>query len=316
MNATEWSLLVSLSLLWGGSFFFVAVAVREIPPLTLVLLRVGIAALVLNALLPLLGSGLPKTRRAWSAILVMSLLNNVAPFSLFVWAQTTLTGGAAAILNATTPLFGVLVANACLPDERLTAARVAGVMLGLAGVVVMVGPSVLSGIGQEAGAQAACLAAALSYAFAGVWGRRFAGLEVAPIQTAAGQVSVSALILLPLALGIERPWTIGMPGAASWAAVFGLATLSTALGYVIYFRILATAGATNLLLVTFLIPPSAMLLGALILGETLTLRQAGGMALIGAGLAAIDGRLVRLASGIARTGMRWRRAKRRNSPET
>jgi len=287
-------MLIGLSVLWGGSFFFVAVAVKEVPPLTLVLLRVGLAALVLNLVLPLLGASLPRTRETWIAIAVMSLLNNVVPFSLFMWAQTRLTGGAAAILNATTPLFGVLVAHVLTRDERLTWPRFAGVALGLGGVVVMIGPSALAGFGDQATAELACLLAALTYALAGIWGRRFARLAISPIQTAAGQVTVSTLLLLPLALLVDRPWTLPLPGAWTMAAVVALATLSTALGYILYFRILATAGATNLLLVTFLIPVSAIVLGASVLGEAIGGRQLAGMALIGAGLAAIDGRLARV----------------------
>jgi drug/metabolite transporter (DMT)-like permease len=249
---------------------------------------------VLNLVLPLLGASLPRTREAWIAIAVMSLLNNVVPFSLFVWAQTRLTGGAAAILNATTPLFGVLVAHVLTRDEKLTWARFAGVALGLGGVVVMIGPSALAGFGDQATAELACLLAALTYALAGIWGRRFARLAISPIQTAAGQVTVSTLLLLPLALLVDRPWTLPLPGAWTMAAVVALATLSTALGYILYFRILATAGATNLLLVTFLIPVSAIVLGASVLGEAIGGRQLAGMALIGAGLAAIDGRLARV----------------------
>ena len=300
MTSTEWLLLLSLSVLWGGSFFFVAVAVKEIPPLTLVLLRVGIAALVLNAVLPMLGASLPRTREAWIAITVMSVLNNIVPFCLFVWAQTRLTGGAAAILNATTPLFGVLVAHGLVRDEPLTWPRFAGVVLGFAGVVVMIGPSALAGFGHEILAELACIAAALTYAFAGVWGRRFAGLGITPIQTAAGQVTASALMLLPVVLLVDQPWQRALPSGSVAAAVLALATLSTALGYILFFRILATAGATNLLLVTFLIPVSAILLGAAILGEAVDARHLAGMLLIGAGLAAIDGRLLRACKVKAR----------------
>jgi drug/metabolite transporter (DMT)-like permease len=156
----------------------------------------------------------------------------------------------------------------------------------------MIGPSALAGIGLDVAAQGACLAAALSYAFAGVFGRRFRRMGVAPLATATGQVTASSAMLIPLVLLVDRPWTLAPPGAVAWAAIIGLAALSTALAYVIYFRLLATAGATNLLLVTFLLPVSAILLGALVLGERLDPRHFAGMALIGAGLAAIDGRLV------------------------
>jgi drug/metabolite transporter (DMT)-like permease len=295
MTSTEWALLLALSVLWGGSFFFVAVAVGNLPPLTIVLLRVGIAAFVLNVVLRITGTRLPAGREIWTALVVMSVLNNVVPFCLFVWAQARLTGGVAAIMNATTPLFGVLVAHAFLRDEPLNAGRASGVALGFGGVVVMIGPSVLAGLGHEIAAEAACLLAALVYAVAGVYGRRFARLGVTPLQTATGQLTTSSLIMLPVALFVEQPWRLSTPGPGVWAALLALATLSTALGYILYFRILSTAGATNLLLVTFLIPVSAIVLGAWFLGETLEPRHLAGIVLIGAGLAFIDGRLPRWA---------------------
>jgi drug/metabolite transporter (DMT)-like permease len=184
------------------------------------------------------------------------------------------------------------VAHVLTRDERLTPSRLAGVIVGFAGVVLMIGPAALEGIGTNVLAQLACLAAALSYAFAGVFGRRFKRMGVAPIATAAGQVTASTLMLLPVALLVDRPWTLPQPSLPAWGAVLGLAALSTALAYVLYFRILATAGATNLLLVTFLIPVSAILLGSLMLEERLHPTHFLGMALIGAGLAGIDGRLL------------------------
>lgn len=293
MNKAEWAMLMVLSGLWGGSFFFIGVAVRDLPPLTIVVLRVGLAALILNAALPLIGERLPLDRRVWLAFIGMGLLNNVLPFSLLVWGQTHIASGLASILNATTPLFGVVVAHLLTADERMTGNKLAGVLVGFLGTVVMVGPSALGGVGIDVVAQLACLAAALSYAFAGVFGRRFKAMGVAPIATAAGQVTVSAIMLMPVALLVDRPWALPMPGAATLGAILALAIMSTALAYILYFRILAGAGATNLLLVTFLLPVSALLLGALFLGESPAPRHLAGMALIGLGLAAIDGRLLR-----------------------
>jgi len=221
----------------------------------------------------------------------MGLLNNVVPFCLIVWGQGHIASSLASILNATTPLFTVVVAHFLTEDERLTPGRVAGVAIGFLGVVLMLGPESLAGIGSDLLAQFACLAAALSYAFAGIWGRRFRRIGILPLPTAAGQVVVSTLLLAPITLAVERPWTLAAPGAATWAAIVGLAVLSTAAAYVLYFRLLASAGATNLLLVTFLIPASAILLGTGILGERLAAGHLVGVALIGAGLAAIDGRL-------------------------
>jgi drug/metabolite transporter (DMT)-like permease len=291
MGALEWGLLIALSILWGGSFFFVGVAVVEMPPFTIVLLRVAIAALALHLVLRALGVAMPWDAKTWLAFFGMGLLNNAIPFSLIVWGQTHIASGLASVLNATTPLFTVLVAHAMTADERLTRARMAGVLVGLAGVTVMIGPSAIADLGRDVLAQLAVLAAALSYALAGVFGRRFKRMGVAPLATAAGQVTASSLLILPVALMVDHPWAMPMPGSAALGAVLGLALLSTALAYYLFFRILAAAGAVNLLLVTFLIPVSAILLGCLVLGEVLTVEELIGMALIGAGLAAIDGRI-------------------------
>ena len=291
MSRLEWGLLLALSLLWGGSFLFVGIAVKGLPPFTIVLLRVAIAALALNIVLRVIGIPLPRDGASWRAFLGMGLLNNAIPFSLIVWGQTHIASGLAAILNATTPLFTVLVAHCLTADDRLTRARLTGLLIGFAGVVVLIGPEALRGLGGDALAQCAVLAAACSYAFAGVFGRRFKRMGIQPLATAAGQVTASSLLLLPLALLVDRPWTLPLPGAPVWGALLGLALLSTALAYVLYFRILAAAGAVNLLLVTFLIPPSAIMLGAIVLQETLQATDLLGMALIGGGLADIDGRL-------------------------
>ena len=302
MTPAEWAMLLALSVLWGGSFFFAGVAVHALPPLTLVALRVGLAALILNLALPLFGLRLPRDRAVWAAFLGMGFLNNAMPFSLIVWGQTHLASGLAAILNATTPLFTVVAAQVLTQDERMTGNRLAGVLAGIAGVAVIMGPATLSGLGADALAQFAVLAAAASYALAGVFGRRFQRMGVPPLATATGQVTASTAMLLPVAMVVDSPWTLPMPSLAVWGAVLGIAALSTALAYVLYFRILATAGATNLLLVTFLIPVSAILLGSLVLGERLESRHYAGMALIGCGLAAIDGRLL----AVARLGRRTR----------
>ncbi|MYZ47355.1 DMT family transporter [Propylenella binzhouense] len=302
MGATEWTMLVTLSILWGGSFFFNGIAVHALPPLTIVACRVALAALALQAVLALLGARRPAGPRVWAAFAAMGVLNNVLPFALIVWGQTQIASGLASILNATTPLFTVVVAHFATPDEKLTTARIAGLAAGFAGVAVMIGPDALVGLGHDLPAQLACLAAALSYACAGVFGRRFGALGLTPIGTAAGQITASAAILVPLALVADRPWQLPAPGTAVWLALAGLALVSTAFAYILYFRLLATAGATNLLLVTFLVPVSAVALGAAILGERLEPRQFAGMALIGVGLAAIDGRPFRRARAIRARG--------------
>ena len=297
MGGREWAMLLALAVLWGGSFFFNGVAVRELPSFTLVWLRVAVAAATLLGVLRLVGQRMPRGSRVWATFGAMGLLNNVVPFVLIVWGQHHIASGLASILNATTPLFTVLVAHLLTPDERLTPLKAAGVAVGFAGAVLMVGPDALGGLGTGVAAQLACLAGALIYAFAAIFGRRFKRMGVPPMATAAGQVCASTVLLLPLMLLVDRPWTLAMPHAATGAAVLGVGLLSTALAYVLYFRILAAAGATNLVLVTFLIPVSAILLGALVLGETLLPRHFVGMALIGAGLACIDGRLPRLLFG-------------------
>lgn len=291
MTPLEWAMLLALAAVWGGSFFFNGIAVRELPVFTVVASRVALAAIILLAVLRLLGEGMPNDRRVWAAFLGMGLLNNVVPFSLIVWGQQHIASGAASILNASTPLFTVILAHVMTSDERMAGSKMAGVLIGFVGVAVMVGTDVLHDLAAHVAAQLMCLAGALSYALAGIYGRRFRTMGISPMSTATGQVIGSSLIMLPLAMLLDRPWTIPSPSLTAFGALVGVAVISTALGYVLYFRILATAGATNLLLVTFLIPVSAILLGTVFLGETFLPRHFAGMALIGAGLAAIDGRL-------------------------
>lgn len=286
MTRADWANLVLLSVLWGGSFLFVEVALTGLPALSIVWARVALAALILAAVLRAGGMALPP-RGVWPALAVMGLLNNAVPFTLFATAQGEITGALASVLNATTPLFTVLVAHLATRDERITPAKAVGLGFGVAGVMVMMAGAGWEGAGA---AKAACLAAALSYASAAVWGRRFRRLGVAPLQTAFGQVAASSLMLLPLWLIVDRPWALPPPGSEVVAAVIGIAALSTALAYLIYFRLLASAGATQLGLVTFLIPVSATALGWLLLGERLLPQHLAGFGLIVVGLMAIDGR--------------------------
>ena len=291
MGAMEWVLLLILSVLWGGSFFFVGVAVKTLPPFTIVALRVGLAAIALNFVVRATGLRMPTDLRVWAAFIGMGLLNNMIPFCLIVWGQTHIASGLASIFNATTPIFTVIVAHALTKDEKLTGGRLFGIIVGFTGAAVIIGLDSLDNLGTNTLAQLAVLGAALSYAFAGVYGRRFKSYGVSPLITATGQVTASTLFLVPLAAFVDQPWSLAMPSSETWVAMLGLALFSTALAYILYFRILATAGATNLLLVTFLIPVSAILLGALFLGEQLALKDFTGMGLIFLGLAAIDGRL-------------------------
>ena len=284
-------MLIVLSVLWGGSFFFIELAVSELPTLTIVLFRVSLAAIVLWLFIVATGISVPKSLEVWGSFLIMGLLNNILPFSLIVWGQAYIASGLASILNATTPLFTVLVAGTLLQDEKITKNKLVGVLLGFLGTVVMIGPSALGGIGVNVVAQLAVLGAALSYAFAGVYGRRFKSQNINPTVTAAGQVSASALFLTPIVLVVDDPITIAALSTQAVMALVSLAVLSTAVAYVLYFKILASAGATNLLLVTFLIPVSAILLGTVVLGETLLIPHMLGMGIITLGLIAIDGRL-------------------------
>lgn len=294
MTTCVWIWLLSLSVLWGGSFFFAKVALAELAPLTVVFCRVALAALALNFVLAISGKSLFRTGTPWRSYAAMGLLNNLVPFGLIFWGQTQIDSGLASILNATTPLFTLVVAHFITRDERIGGLKFGALLMGLAGVAVLMGPEAITASRSMAG-QLACLGAALSYAFAGVYGRRFRTMGVAPLDAAAGQVTASAMLILPIMMMVDRPWSLEvLPTAITWGALAGLALLSTALAYVLYFRILAVAGATNLLLVTFLIPVTAILLGALILDERLQAVQFAGLLLIGLALAAMDGRILRL----------------------
>lgn len=294
MGPLEWMLLLVLSVFWGGSFFFVGVAVSELPTLTIVVLRVGLAALALWAFVLITGRKVPKTSFVWLSFLIMGLLNNVIPFSLIVWGQQSIASGLASILNAATPLFTVLVAGLFLADEKVSVSKMMGVVVGLFGVVVMIGLDALAGLGGDIWRQGAILVATLSYAFAAIFGRRFKEMGVDPVVIAAGQVTASALVLAPVALMLDEPFSLPVPSVWVWASIVGLALLSTAFAYILYFQILQRAGATNLSLVTLLIPVSAILLGSLVLGEQLRPVHFVGMGLIGLGLVILDGRLVSL----------------------
>jgi drug/metabolite transporter (DMT)-like permease len=268
-----------------------------VPPLTVAAVRAAGAALILNAALPLVGLRLPSGSHIWLAFAVMGVINNVIPFALIFWGQSHIPSGLASILNATTPLSTIVVAHLATSDEKMAGGRLLGVLVGFFGVATMVGPQMLlAGLGTDVFAQLAIVLAGVSYACAGVYGRRVARMGVTPLLTATGQVTASGLILVPIALVFDQPWTLPPPSLPVWGALFGLAALSTALAYVVYFRILAAAGATNLLLVTFLIPVSAVTMGAMVLGERLEPRHFVGMALIGLGLAFIDGRPFRFIS--------------------
>ncbi len=288
MGALEWTMMLALSLLWGATFFFVEIALTEVGPFTLVLGRVACGAAVLWIVVLVSGVALPRTLVDFRDLLVMGLLNNAIPFTLIFWGQTWITGGLASVLNATTPLFVVIVAHLLTQDERATMMRTAGVVLGMGGVAVLVGPDAFHGLDGSLPGQIAVLCAALCYSFASVYGRRLK--RFAPTVSGAGMLTSSTLIMLPVALFMEGvPTAVPSLGVLlTWAT---LGTFCTALAYILYFRILATAGATNLMLVTIMIPPSAMALGVIFLDEQVTPSTAAGFLLIFAGLLCVDGRV-------------------------
>ncbi|CAN1575269.1 RhaT Permeases of the drug/metabolite transporter (DMT) superfamily [Paracoccaceae bacterium] len=286
MRGLDWIMLWTLSLIWGGSFLFNEIALQGLPPVSIVWGRVALAALVLWVVLWVVERKAPP-RALWPALLVMGLMNNAVPFTLFVLAQGQITGALASVLNAMTPIFTVLVAHGATADERLTGRKALGVGLGFGGVLVMMAGE---GLGGAVPAMLACLGAALSYGLAGVWGRKFRAAGVSPLATATGQLTASSLLITPLWLGIDRPWAMKWPGAEPVLAVIALATLCSALAYLLFFRVLASAGSTAVSLVTFLIPLSAAGLGWLVLGEVLDLRHLVGLALILGGLWLIQGR--------------------------
>lgn len=292
MGAIEWSMLVGLALVWGSSFFFSKVALRDLPPFTIVWVRSVLGALLLWCIVKMSGQSMRLPFKVWRDFAVLGVLNTTIPFSLISYGQTQIASGLASILNATSPLFTVLVAHFATRDERLSIQKLAGITFGIAGVAVMIGVDALRGLGLNVLAQVAVLIASLSYACASVYGRRVR--ELPAMVAASGPIICSAFILAPFALIIDHPWELAMPGAATWGAMAGLVVLCTAVSYFFYFRILAVAGATNLMLVTFLIPISALLLGVIVLDEVIELQHLGGMALICVGLAAIDGRVLRL----------------------
>jgi drug/metabolite transporter (DMT)-like permease len=291
MGARDWAMLLLLSFLWGGSFFFISVSVSELPPFTLVTMRVGLAAVTLWLVLLVSGYPIPKSPEVWRAFMMMGLLGNALPFSLIAWGQTHIGAGLASIINATTPIFTILIAGAFLSDEHITPRKMLGVTAGLAGVIVLIGPSALLELGTNTMAQLAVIGAAVSYSCATVFGRRFKAMGISPLDTAVGQVTASTIILLPVVWFIDKPLQLANPSLQVWLSILALAIFSTAFAYILFFRILSSSGATNVVLVTFLAPVTASLLGWLMLDEQLQAKHFIGMACIGLGLAIIDGRL-------------------------
>ncbi|MEC3860962.1 DMT family transporter [Mesobacterium sp. TK19101] len=291
LSPRTWFELTLLALLWGGSFLSNLVALDELGPLTIVALRVSLACAVLWAVVLFRGQHVPRGLRTWGAFAVMGLLNNAIPFSLYSWGQQFIPSGLTAIFNATTAIFGVLVAALVFADERLTARRALGVAIGFAGVLTAIGPAALLRLDLTSLAQLGAIAATFCYALAGAWARHFLK-GVSPVMAATGMLTCSSVMMIPVSLWAEGPPPLVLH-PATWAAVLYYALIATALAYLLYYRVLAAAGSGNLLLVTLMIPPVAIALGAWLRNETLPPQAYAGFALLALGLAVLDGRLLR-----------------------
>ena len=292
MSSADWGIIMLLSLLRGGAFFMIELGLRGFPPNTLVFLRMAIAVPPMLLALKIFGHHLPTDRKSWKQLFILGAINAALPFILFFWGQTQIDSGLASVLNATTPLWGVVTAHFLTRDEKATPARVAGVFLGLAGIIVMVGTDALGGITNGVLAQLACLAAPLLYALAAVYGRTLSQSTMTPLVVATGQVITAAILMLPVMLIADRPWTLPTAGWDAWAGAVGLAIPSTAIAYFFYFRLIDRAGASNAMLVAFIMPVVAIILGVAALGETVEAKELAGATLIALGLIAIDGRLL------------------------
>ncbi|NNK65873.1 MAG: DMT family transporter [Rhodobacteraceae bacterium] len=291
LSPRAWAELLLLSTIWGASFLSIRIALDEIPVLTLVAHRVGWAAMVLWVVVIAMPIPLPRDPRVWAAFFVMGCLNNIIPFSLMAWAQLHIETGLTSILNATTAVFGVLVAALVFGDERLTLRRTLGVMLGFLGVVTAIGIGALAQFDLRSLAQLAVLGGTLSYAFAGAWARSVLGAHP-PQLAAAGMLTGSALVMVPAAILYDGPPSFDL-APRTWAAIGYYALIGTAFAYLLYYRVLAMAGSGNLLLCTLLIPPVAIVLGAVVLIETLNPNAYLGFAILAFGLLILDGRILR-----------------------
>jgi drug/metabolite transporter (DMT)-like permease len=296
MGLREWALLLGLSLCWGCSFVFFKVLGEALPLLTLVFARAGVGALILLAIMLALRSRLPRDAQTWRQFFVLGFFNCVATWVLGVWGVSQIQSGLASILNATAPVSVVLLAHFLTRDEKLNLRRSLGVVAGIVGVGVLIGPSALRNLGgAEMWAQTAMVIATVFGAYGAIYGRRFS--QMPPLTVATGQMVAATLLVLPFMLIFDQPWTLPPVPPSIWLAVVAFALICTVFAYLLFFRLLASAGATNLQLATFLIPVVALFLGWIMLGETLPLRAYAGMAVISLGLILIDGRMLRWMRG-------------------
>lgn len=296
MTGAEWGMLGLLSVFWGGSFLFNGIAVKEVPVFSIVAFRILLAALALQVFIRIAGIALPLDRKALVGYAGMAFFNAALPFALIVFGQTRIPSGLASILNATTPIFTMLLAHVFLASEQLDGRRAMGVLLGFAGVLILFFDKAFGQAGQLIGV-ITCLCASLSYGVANIFGRRFIPAGINPIAMATGQLTLAGLLAVPVALVVDQPFSRPLPGRDVLIALSLLGLVSTAAAYTLFFRILTRAGATNASLVTLLVPCSAILLGALILGERLGARELLGFAVIASGLLVIDGRLLAFLKG-------------------
>jgi len=292
MSFRNFLILLILSLIWGASFLFIKVAVATIPPFSVAFGRTALAAVLLYLVLRSRGLKMPGWGPVWGTFVLMGLFNGAVPYTLITWAEIHIDSGLAAIVNALMPLFTVLLAHLFTGDERLNWMKVVGIFLGFFGVVALIGPAALKGLGKDVLAQSAVMAAALCYAIAIIYGRRLR--EITPLVSATGQLFCAAFLTLPMMLVFDAPWTLS-PSFISVAALTCLSLLGTALAYLLYYYLLQRIGSTNLSLVTYLLPITGVFWGALLLGERLHWSAFLALGLILAGIAGVNNRLPKLS---------------------
>ena len=285
MTLRQLGLLVLLGLIWGASFMFIKVALPTVPPFTIVFIRTALAGLVLYAVVRLRGSRMPPPGAIWGSFLVMGLLNGAIPYSLINWGEVHIEAGLGAIFNSLMPLFTVVFAHFATRDERFSRRKLAGVFLGLAGVILLMGPSALKGLGSHVLGQLAVAGAAASYAVAAIYGKRLG--KDTPFVLATGQMAGGALLIAPFMVVVDKPWTLS-PDLPAIFCLLLLAVTNTALAYVLYYRLLAQLGATRLSLVTYIIPISGVFWGWLVLGERLGWPAFAALGLILASVATVS----------------------------
>ncbi len=292
MSVVDVMTLLGTAFCFGTSYYFIEILIRHLPPLTIVTIRVILASLVLWGVVFLMKLKKPGSFKQWRSLFILAFINNAVPFTLFVWAQNYIASSMAAVLNATMPFFTVILAALFLSDEKMNRFKLLGVPIGIIGTAILIGPNLQSGTMSVLGQLSALLATFL-YAVSSVYARRFKEWGLSPIMIATGQVTMAALMLLPVALIVEQPWTLSMPPVETFYALIGITMLGTVMSYILYFKLIDSAGATNASLVTFLNPVTAIILGTLLLGEIITSTQMLGILFIILGLMIIDGRLFR-----------------------